>query len=202
MNVNGTFWISSTTVVVTATVTNTGARPGKEVVQLYLGDPSASLQRPPRELKGFAKLELAPGESRTASFRLEERDFAFFHPRYEQWLAESGEFELMIGASSRDIRLSGRVEFASTRKLHYRLDEYSFVSDLWKEPALRPLVIEFIPRWLSNFAREDQPLDEVSIHPFLAEQPLVKMPMITGGEVTDAQVRDLLERANRLTFTP
>ena len=95
-------------VQVALTVTNTGRLAGKEVVQLYVADPEASLPRPPRELKGFAKVELKPGASREVTFTLDERALSFYDPYRKAWVAEPGEFQVLVGASSRDLRLSGR----------------------------------------------------------------------------------------------
>jgi beta-glucosidase len=187
---------------VSVEITNTGDLAGKEVVQLYLSDPVASLQRPPRELKGFAKVELASGQGRRVSFELSERDFAFYHDRYEDWIAESGDFEILVGASSRDIRLSKTVELESTRRIHYRVDEYSFLSEFWNNPELQPLVIELMPKWLGLFKGKSKSLADAKIPHFLVEQPLVKFPAFTGGEVTSAAIADLIQRANQLTFTP
>ncbi|GAB3250531.1 glycoside hydrolase family 3 C-terminal domain-containing protein [Kineosporia babensis] len=86
--------------VVSAVVTNTGDRDGSEVVQIYVGDPKASVDRPVRELKAFAKVHLAPGEKRTLTFELGERDFAFWSPK--GWLVEPGEFTIDVATSSRD----------------------------------------------------------------------------------------------------
>ena len=94
-------------VEVSLTVKNTGKVAGKEIVQLYVGDLSSSLARPPKELKGFAKLELAPGESKEVHFTLDERAFSFYNPYLKRWVAEPGEFEILVGASSRDIRQKG-----------------------------------------------------------------------------------------------
>jgi beta-glucosidase len=94
-------------VSVSLTVKNTGQRTGKEVVQLYVHDVASSLPRPPKELKGFAKLELAPGESREVTFSLDERALSFYDPYRKAWVAEPGDFEVLVGASSRDIRLQG-----------------------------------------------------------------------------------------------
>ncbi|MEZ0396067.1 MAG: glycoside hydrolase family 3 C-terminal domain-containing protein [Anaerolineales bacterium] len=95
-------------VVVTLTVTNTGRRAGKEVVQLYLADLQSSLPRPPKELKGFAKVALAAGQSQTVTFTLDERALSFYDPVQARWVAEAGEFEVLVGSSSRHIRLRGR----------------------------------------------------------------------------------------------
>jgi beta-glucosidase len=91
-------------VEVSLTVRNTGNRAGKEVVQLYVGDRVSSLPRPPAELKGFAKVALEPGESRTVRFTLERRAFAFYDPYRREWVVEPGEFDILAGSSSRDIR--------------------------------------------------------------------------------------------------
>jgi beta-glucosidase len=92
-------------VSVSVTVTNTGAQAGKEVVQLYVGDTESSLARPPKELKGFEKIHLEPGESKTVDFTLDQRALSFYDPVQKQWVAEPGEFEVLIGSSSRDIRV-------------------------------------------------------------------------------------------------
>jgi beta-glucosidase len=93
-------------------IENVGARPGSEVVQLYLGDEAASVPRPPRELVGFAKLRLRPGERATARFELPPRAFAFYDAARREWVAEPGAFELAAGASSRDLRARARIELA------------------------------------------------------------------------------------------
>ena len=86
------------------TVKNTGAVAGKEVVQLYVQDKESSLRRPPKELKGFAKVALAPGESQEVRFTLDERALSFYDPQAGCWVAEPGEFAVLVGSSSRDIR--------------------------------------------------------------------------------------------------
>jgi beta-glucosidase len=100
---------------VTCTVTNTGSRSGAEVAQLYVGDVAASVARPPRELRGFVRLELAPGESGTASYDLDARDLSFWSSSVRDWLLEAGDFEIAVGASSRDLRLSATVHVDAPR---------------------------------------------------------------------------------------
>lgn len=92
-------------VVATASVkiTNTGKREGAEIVQLYVGDPECKVERPPKELKGFDKVALKPGESKEVSFELKRQDLSFWDEDSSGWLAEPGKFEVMIGSSSRDI---------------------------------------------------------------------------------------------------
>jgi beta-glucosidase len=88
---------------VTASVTNTGQWAGAEVVQVYVGDVEASVARPLRELKGFVKVHLEPGETRQVSCDLDERAFAFWSQRLQRWVVESGEFLIAVGSSSRDL---------------------------------------------------------------------------------------------------
>jgi beta-glucosidase len=85
-------------------VTNTGAARGAEVVQCYVRDVDVTVERPPQELKGFVKVELDPGESRTVEIPLDDRAFAFWEVGARAWVVEPGEFELRLGSSSRDIR--------------------------------------------------------------------------------------------------
>jgi beta-glucosidase len=93
---------------VSLTVKNTGKVAGKEVVQLYVSDLKSSLPRPPKELKGFAKVTLEPGEAKTVTFSLDERALSFYDPHQHAWVAESGKFQVQIGSSSRDIRLKAK----------------------------------------------------------------------------------------------
>ena len=94
-------------VEVSVTVQNTGHRAGKEVVQLYVHDKASTLARPPKELKGFQKVLLQPGASTVVTFVLDQRALSFYDPYRAQWVAEPGEFEVLVGSSSRDIRARG-----------------------------------------------------------------------------------------------
>jgi len=96
-------------VTVWVTVTNTGSRTGSEVVQLYVGDPEASVPRPNKELKAFAKVRLDPGQSERVKLELSDRDFAFYSVGAKHWLVEPGDFALMVGTSSTEIVFTGSV---------------------------------------------------------------------------------------------
>jgi beta-glucosidase len=100
---------------VTFNVTNTGPIAGKEIVQLYVRDVESTVFRPQKELKGFAKVHLAPGESQVVSLELNERAFAYYNPDLKGWHVEAGAFEILVGASSRDIRLTDTVDIASAQ---------------------------------------------------------------------------------------
>jgi len=89
---------------VSVEVLNTGTRTGQEVVQLYASDPVSSVPRPVRELKGFRKLRLAPGQRQRVTFELDSRSFAFYDVKQQDWVMEPGDFRIGVGRSSRDIR--------------------------------------------------------------------------------------------------
>ena len=89
---------------VSVDVTNTGLRAGKEVVRLYVRDKRARLQRPEKELKAFAKVHLEPGESKTVTLSIGRSELAYYDDLAHRWVAEAGEFEVLVGASSQDIR--------------------------------------------------------------------------------------------------
>jgi len=124
-------------VTVSVDVTNTGAVAGKEIVQVYVHDRKSSLVRPVKELKGFAKVELQPGETRTVQVTLDFRAFAFWHPGYQQWITEDGEFDLLIGASAADIRATVPVTLQSTLELPSLLTIESTVRNWLEDPRGR-----------------------------------------------------------------
>ena len=95
--------------VVSFDVKNTGKVAGAEVAQVYVGDDECSLVRPAKELKGFGKVMLQPGETQTVSVRLGDEAFRFYDPILRQWMVEPGVFTVHVGASSADIRLTGKL---------------------------------------------------------------------------------------------
>ncbi len=94
-------------VTVNFEVKNTGTRAGAEVVQLYVGDSHASVPRPVKELKGFAKVSLKPGESQKVTITLDRRAFSYYDEKKADWVAEPGDFVILVGGSSADIALKG-----------------------------------------------------------------------------------------------
>lgn len=99
---------------VTLTVTNTGARDGAEIVQVYIAKPGAEIFRPAQELKAFARVPLAAGESRTVTLPLDDKAFRYWNTRTDGWEVEGGRYEVRVGASSADIRLTADVDIRGT----------------------------------------------------------------------------------------
>lgn len=118
---------------VSVDVKNVGSRAGKEIVQLYVSPVGERRQmRPVKELKGFQKIFLEPGETRTVTFELDKRSFAYYNKELGDWYVESGEFDLLAGSSSVNILQSATVKVEGTAKLPIRYSEYLTVGDLWE----------------------------------------------------------------------
>ena len=98
------------TLQVSLTVTNAGKVDGAEVVQLYISDKQASVEREVKALKGFQRVSLQAGESKTITMKIDKSALSFYDVNGKKWVAEPGEFELLIGSSSRDIRLKDEFE--------------------------------------------------------------------------------------------
>jgi beta-glucosidase len=131
-------------VSVSVDVTNTGQVAGKETVQVYVHDRQSTLKRPLKELKGFAKLELQPGETKTVTIPLDFRAFAYYNPTFKQWVTEDGEFDILVGASSADIRGIATVTLQSTLDLPSVLNRESTIRDWLTDPRGKPV---FDPVW-------------------------------------------------------
>ena len=89
-------------------VKNTGGREGAEIAQLYVGDQHSKIGRPAKELKGFGKVSLKPGETKTVRLTLDRRALSYFDAKEHKWRAEPGDFSILVGSSSAKIELEGK----------------------------------------------------------------------------------------------
>ena len=165
-------------VTVSVDVSNTGPVAGKEIVQLYVHDRKSGLVRPEKELKGFAKVELQPGETRTVSIPLNFRSFAYYHPAYKQWITEDGEFDLLVGASSADIRLSLTVTLQSSLDLPCILERESTIRQWLEDPrgkAVFAPMFEMMRAQMGGVLGDSASdvVDGMSMMDFLMEMPLL-----------------------------
>lgn len=192
------------TLTATVTVTNTGSRAGKTVVQLYVGDPVSSVFRPVRELKGFEKVELQPGESKEVTFTLGKRAFAYWNTQLHDWYVESGDFTIEIGQSSRHIDVSATVQVDSTARLprHYTMD--SIVMDLLADPKAAALIQPMMKSIMSGLNPEgdqgsDAAREAISEEMNLAMiqyMPLRGVLSFGGGVIDPAAIQALLDSLN------
>ncbi|SFS48740.1 glycoside hydrolase family 3 C-terminal domain-containing protein [Lutibacter maritimus] len=187
---------------VSLTVKNIGKVKGKEVVQLYVSDQESTLQRPEKELKKFVKIELNPGEEKTVSFKLESNDFSYFDSKRNRWIAESGDYVISVGASSRDIRVSEKINLQSTQLVPLAFDEYTFFLEYWNNKQTRKILLEYMPNWIRGIVTEGDEAEIREYQGFMVEHPLIKYPYITSGEITHEQVLEIVEKCKNLTYTP
>ena len=140
---------------VTLTVTNTGSAAGAEIVQLYVAKPDAKVFRPEQELKGFAKVSLAPGESRTVAIALDDKAFRYWNVKTNAWEVEGGSYQLRVGASSVDIRLTADITvkgtnapdpYAGLSLTHYVSGQITYVTDAEFEALLGHPIPEDVVR--------------------------------------------------------
>jgi beta-glucosidase len=163
--------------IVYVDVTNAGKVTGKEVVQVYVHDHKSRLVRPPKELKAFVKVELQPGETKTVTLVLDFRAFAYYHPGYNQWITEDGEFDILIGASSADIRCTKTVMLQSTLELPCLLNRESTLCDWMEDPrgkrVLGPLFQQMTAQMETALGGGEGEATRMDTMGFLMEMPLM-----------------------------
>jgi beta-glucosidase len=145
-------------------VTNSGRHAGQEVVQLYVRDVATRLVRPEKELKAFAKVALQPSEQQTISLRLNRQSLSFYDPAVAGWVAEDGDFELLVGRSSRDIRLRTTFNWQGNsqgRRLHTGLPISALLADSRGKRVLEEQLGELLNHPQANMAME-MSLDQIS----------------------------------------
>ncbi len=118
------------TVDVSIDVWNVGRYPGKEIIQLYVSDDESKVSRPLKELKGFKKIFLNPGEKKTVTFTLDKRSFAYYNETIHDFHVESGDFSIMVGASSDDIRHTAAIHVESSVEIPLDVDLFTPVADV------------------------------------------------------------------------
>ncbi|MDR2027971.1 MAG: glycoside hydrolase family 3 C-terminal domain-containing protein [Treponema sp.] len=177
-------------------VTNTGGRAGKEIVQLYVRDKTGTPKRPEKELKGFVKLALAAGETKTAEFTLDGRAFAYYNTDIADWHIAGGEYEILIGKSSRDIQLRDTVQVLEPQALPFKADSNTAISDFLGDPRARAV-------FEAEMAKFSAPLGEAGaagISPQQMMAMLQDMPLRSARSffgMSEEQVDAIVEKVNR-----
>ncbi|MBD5515121.1 MAG: glycosyl hydrolase [Lachnospiraceae bacterium] len=192
------------TLHVTVDVTNTGSVAGKEVVQLYVADRESTVIRPVKELRDFAKVELAPGETKTVTFTLDKRAFAYYSVRVHDWHVETGEFDIMIGKSSRDIMLTKTVTVESTEKLPFVYTTDTTLGDVKKDPKAWEIVQGIMSKGLFSEEQGNSEGESAAeamtqeMNDAMVEYLPLRGPISFGGQVTMADVQALVDKLNAL----
>ncbi|CAM4425081.1 beta-glucosidase family protein [Paenibacillus typhae] len=189
-----------TCVKVSFQLTNTGKRRGKEVVQLYVHDEECKWTRPEKELKAFAKVELDPGEEQTIVFELEERDFSYFNTKYNRWAADTGYFQILLGSSSKDIRITGRLH-CDFGKEEITFHKFSLLSEWVSDPAAKAVLEECLNE-MNEHVTDKVYLNEEFVG-FWEDFPMIKVFQMFGQtwmneRSPDEVIQELIERVERV----
>lgn len=185
-------------------VRNVGKVFGKEAVQLYVGVPHSRVNRAVRELRGFQKIALQPGEEKEVVFELDARSFAYYETKISGWFVESGDIEIAVGASSRDIRLTGHVEMISSMTIPIHYTRYSTVGELMADPEKSAMVGTLFGSQEKSEEEIQQEKESDAAMGAGAEkmrrQMMMDMPLsalVSYGRMSEKQLKGLLEELNR-----
>ena len=186
------------TVMVSADVTNTGKSAGKEVVQLYIRDLTGSAIRPEKELKGFEKVFLEPGETKTVTMELNKRSFAWYNTELHDWFAASGDYEILVGASSRDIRLTETLYLNSSQRLPMHVHMNTTLGDLLRNPETAEAAKKLIQKYLSGEAGSEAASEAVSEEMTMAMTDSMPLRALMGfAGVSRKELDSVIEKLNK-----
>ncbi|WP_426452134.1 beta-glucosidase family protein [Paenibacillus sp. S-38] len=185
-------------VTVRVKVKNTGAAAGKEIVQLYVKDAQSTVIRPAKELKGYAKVSLQPGEEQTVTFELDKRSFAYYNVELQDWHVETGEFLVLAGSSSQHIALQDSVVVESTIPLRKTYTRNTTLGDLLQDAAAwdkaQGLLQAFQAASGFTAGPEDDHADMMAA--MMKYMPLRALVGFSQGALTEQMLEDLLKELN------
>ncbi|MBR4459304.1 MAG: glycoside hydrolase family 3 C-terminal domain-containing protein [Clostridia bacterium] len=193
------------TVTVCVDVTNTGKVAGKEVVQLYVSDRESEVFRPVRELKGFDKIELQPGETRTVTFTLDKRSFAYWNTKIHDWHVETGVFDIQICKDADTVILSAPLTVESTVEIPETFTEDSITLDIRKNPKAMAILSGLLKGGLSAIFGDDKPetsdaaseaVGDEMMEAMMAYMPLRGLISFSQGKIDHEVLKGLLDRMN------
>ncbi|MBO4347536.1 MAG: glycoside hydrolase family 3 C-terminal domain-containing protein, partial [Lachnospiraceae bacterium] len=186
---------------VTVDVTNIDSVKAKEVVQLYVKNCETKVLRPIREFKGFEKIELVPGETKTVTFNLNKRSFAYFDERIHDWAVPTGTYEIEIGKSSRDIQLSAPVNVIGKPVLPDKYDYNSVTEDLIEDPRITNYVKNYLTGAKDDHERsevEKESMNEEMEYAGVMFSPLRSGLYFSAGKIRYDDIDEFLEEINKV----
>lgn len=180
---------------VRVTLTNTGDRAGAEVVQVYTSVAGSRVVRAPRELKGFAKVALAAGESRVVEVPVRRDDLAHWHTGVDRWVVEGGSYTVEVGASSRDIRATAEVEVEGDAVLA-QLSLNSSIGELMEHPVAGPIVMQAFAGAGDGANPAGALMADPAMFKMMASFPIGRLASFPGMPVSMEQVEQLIAASN------
>ncbi len=186
------------TITVSVDITNTGKMAGKEIVQIYVSDKTNTAMRPVKELKGFTKVSLMPGETKTVSVSLSPRAFEYYNTDLNDWYAATGEYEIMIGKSSREIVLSDTVLRTTDKIIPIYVDGDTTLGELLYHPdeTVRSLANELATPMLNTFTAGNDTgcMNEKMIQEQINGNPIHAIKSF--AEVSDEYLNSYIDKLN------
>lgn len=191
-------------VIVEFTVKNTGKVKGKEVTQLYVGKDKSNISRAPKELKGIEAVTLLPGEEKSIVMTLDRRSFAYFNEEKNGWEVEPGEYQILVGASSRDIRLQGKITREDDPYQNWHCHRNTPLGDIKKNKIAHRVYLETLERegLKSPFANMGS-LDSLGAgmrkmaDAMMNDSPLRALRSFYKGKIDDAFIERLVDTINK-----
>ena len=178
--------------VVRVSVTNTGARHGREVVQVYAGLPTSVVARPPRWLVAFGDVTLAPAQTATCEMAFARAELAYWHAGAQRWVVEGGDYPLWAGASSRDLRLTTTIPVVGD-PVRTTLTLESTFAEVLSDPVAGPALMSALSGMAGGAGAGDAL--GVDLLRLLAQIPIDRAVAFTGGRVTRGDLQALLDSA-------
>ncbi len=175
------------------TVRNTGARDGREVVQVYVGKPDSAVTRAIRELRGFANVFIAAGEEKDVVIDIPRSDLAYWSEPLNRWIVEGGQYVIELGASSRDIRHSLIADLVGD-EVRAPLTPHSTFGEVMADPIAGPLIASLSPQ-RDNDSVNSESLG-IDVGAMMAQIPLSRMVAFSGGAMTPEHIQGILTLAN------
>ena len=203
MTIEKTTMLDSEELRVSVDVENTGKRTGKEVIQLYVSPKSNTIVRPAKELKGFEKIELQPGEKQTVTFILNKRSFAYWNTEIADWHVESGVYEVQFGKSAKETLLSEEVEVLSSVEIPVFHHLNSRMGDIMKKANTKAILEQALAEYVpaadntseNQAAHENSAISSEMIAAMMADMPLRQLASFMPG-VTRAKLNELVDQLN------
>lgn len=186
-------------ILVSADITNTGNLPGKEIVQFYIKNFIGIENRPEKELRGFEKVALQPGETKTVTFSLDYRSFAYYNETAHDWFVESGVYHICLGTSSRDLQLCQSIEITGTKQLPFHAWDVTTCEDVQlfsKHPEILDALLN-----TSGFAnvgdrKDDDEGTAELMKAMFAGTPLHSILSFSGEELTYDEIQETIRKLN------
>ena len=182
--------------ILTCRITNTGDRAGAEVAQLYIAAPGIQADRAPKELKGFSKVFLNPGESKIVTFRLDSRSFAYYNVSEKGWFCEPGFHRILVGSTPADIRLEQKIMVRPGRVPRLKVSPYMTVREVLEHPEAKKEISFFVDRYTAKERINDQDgaLNPQMIDAMFREMPLKTLTVLYPELFSQDDLETLLKR--------